>query len=108
MLRICIHEFRLRAAGGKGHGDGGKKTRRDRPARAAPVPEANAELQANLDVWHMLLPPTVSFPLFHFYFQLIIVVNKLEDYHALIFCGDDRFKFCETKKNKKNKNHGTS
>ncbi|KAH7666868.1 [RNA-polymerase]-subunit kinase protein [Dioscorea alata] len=40
---------RLRAAGGKAHGDGGKKTRRDRPARAAPVPEANAELQANLD-----------------------------------------------------------
>ncbi|KAJ0977643.1 hypothetical protein J5N97_013117 [Dioscorea zingiberensis] len=40
---------RLRAAGGKAHGDGGKKTRRDRPARAIPAPDANAELQANLD-----------------------------------------------------------
>ncbi|KAJ0979734.1 hypothetical protein J5N97_015208 [Dioscorea zingiberensis] len=41
---------RLRAAGGKPHGDGTKKARtRDRPARAVPAPEANAELQVNLD-----------------------------------------------------------
>ncbi|KAG9459791.1 hypothetical protein H6P81_004299 [Aristolochia fimbriata] len=41
---------RLRAAGGRANGDGVKKARaRDRPARAVPAPEANAELQANLD-----------------------------------------------------------
>ncbi|XP_068660763.1 probable serine/threonine-protein kinase At1g54610 [Aristolochia californica] len=42
---------RLRAAGGRANGDGVKKARaRERPARAAiPAPEANAELQANLD-----------------------------------------------------------
>ncbi|XP_008794856.1 probable serine/threonine-protein kinase At1g54610 [Phoenix dactylifera] len=42
---------RLRAAGGgRANGDGTKKTRtRDRVARAVPAPEANAELQANLD-----------------------------------------------------------
>ncbi|KAF8387902.1 hypothetical protein HHK36_026564 [Tetracentron sinense] len=40
---------RLRAAS-KANGDGGKKTRtRDRSVRAYPAPEANAELQANLD-----------------------------------------------------------
>ncbi|XP_068661623.1 probable serine/threonine-protein kinase At1g54610 [Aristolochia californica] len=41
---------RLRAAGGRANGDGVKKARgRERPARAIPAPEANAELQANLD-----------------------------------------------------------
>ncbi|KAL5701427.1 [pyruvate dehydrogenase (acetyl-transferring)] kinase [Ranunculus cassubicifolius] len=42
---------RLRAAGGKGNTDNVKKTRtRDRAAvRAIPAPEANAELQTNLD-----------------------------------------------------------
>ncbi|KAF8679388.1 hypothetical protein HU200_045730 [Digitaria exilis] len=40
---------RLRAAGGRANGDGTRKTRtRDRP-RAVPAPEANAELQANID-----------------------------------------------------------
>ncbi|KAK3039018.1 hypothetical protein RJ639_027503 [Escallonia herrerae] len=40
---------RLRAAG-KANADGAKKSRmRDRTARAFPAPEANAELQANLD-----------------------------------------------------------
>ncbi|CAL5337822.1 unnamed protein product [Camellia sinensis] len=40
---------RLRAVG-KGHADGVKKTRvRERAVRAVPAPEANAELQANLD-----------------------------------------------------------
>jgi cyclin-dependent kinase 12/13 len=40
----------LRAAGGRANGDGTRKTRtRDRP-RAIPAPEANAELQANIDV----------------------------------------------------------
>ncbi|XP_043708735.1 probable serine/threonine-protein kinase At1g54610 isoform X2 [Telopea speciosissima] len=40
---------RLRAAG-RANGDGVKKTRaRDRAVRAYPAPEANAELQANLD-----------------------------------------------------------
>ncbi|KAJ9537250.1 hypothetical protein OSB04_029983 [Centaurea solstitialis] len=40
---------RLRAAG-KTNADGVKKTRtRERPARAMPAPEANAELQANID-----------------------------------------------------------
>ncbi|KAL5995981.1 hypothetical protein ACLOJK_026054 [Asimina triloba] len=42
---------RLRAGGGRTHGDGVKKTRtRDRAAKAIPAPEANAELQANVDV----------------------------------------------------------
>ena len=41
---------RLKAAGGRANGDGTRKTRtRDRP-RAVPAPEANAELQANIDV----------------------------------------------------------
>ncbi|KAK9086564.1 hypothetical protein Syun_028958 [Stephania yunnanensis] len=41
---------RLRAAGGKANGAGAKKSRpRDRAPRGIPVPEANAELQANLD-----------------------------------------------------------
>ncbi|KAM3371758.1 hypothetical protein ACQJBY_018922 [Aegilops geniculata] len=40
---------RLRAAGNRPNGDGARKTRtRDRP-RAVPAPEANAELQANID-----------------------------------------------------------
>jgi hypothetical protein len=40
----------LRAAGGRANGDGAKKTRtRDRP-KAVPAPEANAELQVNIDV----------------------------------------------------------
>ncbi|KXG39386.1 probable serine/threonine-protein kinase At1g54610 [Sorghum bicolor] len=40
---------RLRAAGGRANGDGAKKTRtRDRP-KAVPAPEANAELQVNID-----------------------------------------------------------
>ncbi|OEL24519.1 putative serine/threonine-protein kinase [Dichanthelium oligosanthes] len=39
----------LRAAGGRANGDGARKTRtRERP-RAVPAPEANAELQANID-----------------------------------------------------------
>uniref|UniRef100_A0A1D1XSI3 [RNA-polymerase]-subunit kinase n=1 Tax=Anthurium amnicola TaxID=1678845 RepID=A0A1D1XSI3_9ARAE len=41
---------RLRAGGGRANGDGAKKTRtRDRATRAIPAPEANAELQANVD-----------------------------------------------------------
>jgi hypothetical protein len=40
----------LRATGGRANGDGAKKTRaRDRP-KAVPAPEANAELQVNIDV----------------------------------------------------------
>ncbi|XP_038721085.1 probable serine/threonine-protein kinase At1g54610 isoform X2 [Tripterygium wilfordii] len=39
---------RLRAAG-RANPDGIKKTRRERPIRTIPAPEANAELQANLD-----------------------------------------------------------
>lgn len=42
--------YSLRAAGGKANVDGAKKTRtRDRP-KAVPAPEANAELQVNIDV----------------------------------------------------------
>lgn len=42
--------FRLRAAG-KAHANGGKKHRtRDRAVKAIPAPEANAELQSNIDV----------------------------------------------------------
>ncbi|KAL6971352.1 [pyruvate dehydrogenase (acetyl-transferring)] kinase [Sarracenia purpurea var. burkii] len=45
---------RLRAAT-KAHADGVKKTRpRDRAVRAMPAPEANAELQANLDRWRLI------------------------------------------------------
>ena len=47
---IVTFNFRLRATG-KSNADGVKKTRtRDRAPRAIPAPEANAELQANLDV----------------------------------------------------------
>ena len=49
---INIFNCRLRAAG-RANGDGTKKTRtHDRAPRAVPAPEANAELQANLDVSH--------------------------------------------------------
>ena len=42
--------FRLRAAG-KAHADGAKKHRtRERTTKAIPAPEANAELQPNIDV----------------------------------------------------------
>lgn len=42
--------FRLRAAS-KAHVDGPKKHRtRDRAVKAIPAPEANAELQSNIDV----------------------------------------------------------
>lgn len=41
---------RLKAGGGKANGDGTRKHHnRDRPSRAVPAPEANAEVQANLD-----------------------------------------------------------
>lgn len=47
-FELC--ECRLRAAG-RSNVDGVKKSRaRDRAVRAIPAPEANAELQANLDV----------------------------------------------------------
>ena len=54
MSRLTWNYFhdkcRLRAAG-KANADGVKKSRaRDRAVRAMPAPEANAELQANLDV----------------------------------------------------------
>ena len=49
---------RLRAAN-KAQGDAGRKPRqRDRP-RAMPAPEANAELQANLDVCHLFFSVTL-------------------------------------------------
>lgn len=45
-----LHDCRLRAAG-KTQADNAKKTRtRDRGMRGVPAPEANAELQANIDV----------------------------------------------------------
>jgi hypothetical protein len=44
-----------RAAGGRANGDGTNKARtRDRP-RGVPAPEANAELQVNIDVCSMNL-----------------------------------------------------
>lgn len=47
---IVCHQCRLRAAG-KANADGAKKSRaRERVGRGIPVPEANAELQANIDV----------------------------------------------------------
>ncbi|KAK4734919.1 hypothetical protein R3W88_009180 [Solanum pinnatisectum] len=40
---------------GKAHtGDGVKKVRREKVSRAIPAPEANAELQPNLDRWRMM------------------------------------------------------
>ena len=45
----------LRAAGNRPNGDGARKTRtRDQP-RAVPAPEANAELQVNIDVCQIIL-----------------------------------------------------
>mgnify|MGYP004708479027 FL=1 len=47
---ITCSNCRLRAAG-RVNVDGTKKSRmRDRAVRAIPAPEANAELQANIDV----------------------------------------------------------
>jgi len=47
---ISSSSCRLRAAG-KANADGVKKSRpRERAGRGVPVPEANAELQANIDV----------------------------------------------------------
>lgn len=49
-VELSLWVCRQRAAG-KAQGDGAKRThRRDRPARAGAAPEANAELQSNLDV----------------------------------------------------------
>jgi hypothetical protein len=64
--------YSLRAAGGRANGDGAKKTRtRDRP-KAVPAPEANAELQVNIDVcWMNLLLPS----LFCFYGLIYVVTN---------------------------------
>ncbi|XP_042422203.1 probable serine/threonine-protein kinase At1g54610 [Zingiber officinale] len=46
---------RLKAAGGKANVNGVKKTRtRNRAMRAIPAPEANAELQVNMDRWRMI------------------------------------------------------
>ncbi|XP_042395701.1 probable serine/threonine-protein kinase At1g54610 [Zingiber officinale] len=46
---------RLRAAGGKAQANGSQKIRtRDRAPRAVPAPEANAELQANIDKMRLL------------------------------------------------------
>jgi len=45
-----FYDFRLRAVG-KGNAVGTKKSRsRDRSGRGIPLPEVNAELQANIDV----------------------------------------------------------
>lgn len=50
IARIKFLACRVRAAS-KAQGDGAKRTRaRDRAVRAFPAPEANAELQSNLDV----------------------------------------------------------
>lgn len=49
LISICL-DYRLRAAG-KANADGVKKSRpRERVGRGIAVPEANAELQANIDV----------------------------------------------------------
>lgn len=59
----CVN-CRLRAAG-RNNADGAKKARmRDRTARAIPAPEANAELQANIDVCCLKLIFLVMFLLF--------------------------------------------
>ncbi|XP_062211269.1 probable serine/threonine-protein kinase At1g54610 [Phragmites australis] len=51
---------RLRAAGGRANGDGAKKTRtRDRP-NAVPAPEANAELQVNIDKRRLITHATAK------------------------------------------------
>ncbi|TVU47040.1 hypothetical protein EJB05_06618, partial [Eragrostis curvula] len=50
----------LRAAGGRANGDGVKKTRtRDRP-KAVPAPEANAELQVNIDKRRLITHATAK------------------------------------------------
>lgn len=50
ILIVTLYDSRLRNTG-KSNADGAKKNRtRDRAARAVPAPEANAELQSNLDV----------------------------------------------------------
>lgn len=52
---LSISMFRLRAAG-KAQADGPKKHRtRDRAVKAFPAPEANAELQSNIDVRSSIL-----------------------------------------------------
>lgn len=54
ILHLLPFLFRQKG-GGKSNANGGRKTRhRERTGRAMPAPEANAELQANLDV--SLLP----------------------------------------------------
>lgn len=66
-----LHDFRLRAAG-RSNADGVKKARtRDRAARAIPAPEANAELQANLDVCQI----SFLFDQYHFFFWLFKLPN---------------------------------
>lgn len=53
--------FRLRAAS-KAQVDGAKKPRtRDRGPKAYPAPEANAELQSNIDVSSIVLKKKITF-----------------------------------------------
>lgn len=64
---LILFYGRLRAAG-KSNADGPKKARtRERSARAMPAPEANAELQTNLDVCQ----PTLLFILVVLYKNLL-------------------------------------
>lgn len=60
---VCFH-FRQRGLSGKATAvdGGGRRVKvRDRVGRAIPAPEANAEIQTNLDVSRVLLPMFRSF-----------------------------------------------
>lgn len=75
---ICL--CRLRAAW-KPNGDGTKKTRTcDRVPRAVPAPEANAELQINLDVCYMVASSNKI--------TVIAELNQIE------FCSAEHFILC--------------
>lgn len=83
---------RLRAAGGRGNGDGVKKTRsRDRAIRAIPALEANAELQANVDVCQRIVSSTCSFLCqISKAFQLPVCVDQMDMVVIYLFILLDR------------------
>lgn len=83
-LNLLLHLCRQRAAN-KVHADGPKRTRaRDRAVRAFPAPDANAELQSNLDVCNSCtISCVICVPLIYFLFFFLHFDNPL--FHHLAF-----------------------
>lgn len=70
---MCVFLLRQRGLSGKANaGDGARRVKvRDRVGRAIPAPEANAEIQANLDVCDRFMFIHLSIVLYHLFFSKI-------------------------------------